>query len=25
VEDAADYRPFRIVMEPSEDEEEIIN
>jgi len=25
VEDAADYRPFRIVMEPSEDEEEIVN
>ena len=25
VEDAADYRPFRIVIEPTEDEDEIVN
>ena len=25
VEDAADYRPFRVVIEPADDEDEIVN
>jgi hypothetical protein len=25
VEDEADYRPFRVVIEPADDEEEVVN